>query len=334
MSESAATLESEPGDIWRPRRPLAIYFGAVAILFVLRLVLGFVAVPPLASQILSILSTAIFIVTPIYALLCAAAYRWKTSTAWLLTGAGALLHGGMFLLMRSVRLDPVAGLLAQNGMQVGMLFWTAGLGVLVAILIREKNMLLPVALFLAGLDAFLILMPYTPQAQIVAQNPEIVGNLGLRIPAVKSTVPGERQLPVGVQDLGFVGPADLFISAMFFAALFRYRMRPRETAIWLAPVLLGYLFVVLVSGMALPALVPIGLTVLIVNWREFTMSREEKQATGLVLLIALALAGYGLYARLTYKPPASPVESLPLDSDPSTPALGPPPEPGWPDPNR
>src|SRR5690606_34224615 len=125
-----------------------------------------------------------------------------------------------------------------------------------------------VAIFLAGMDAFLILMPYTPQAQIVAQNPEVVGNLGLRVPAVKSAVPGEAPVPIGVQDLGFVGPADLFISAMFFAALFRYRMRPRQTAIWLGPVLVAYLFVVLLSGMPLPALVPIGITVLIVNWRE------------------------------------------------------------------
>jgi hypothetical protein len=202
-------------------------------------------------------------------------------------------------------------------MQLGMLFWTLGLGILVSILIREKNMLLPIAIFLAGLDALLILTPFTPQAKIAAENPEVVGNLGLRVPGVRSTA--VENLPVAVTDIGFVGPADLFISAMLFACLFRYRMRPRETAIWLIPVLIAYLFLVLLIQLPLPALVPIGLTALIVNWREFKLAKDEKTATWLVAFIALAMTAYGFYARATYKPPAPQADSLPSSGAPTPP---------------
>jgi len=319
MSAEAIVQEPQP---WRPSKPLVVFFGGAALLFLLRLLLGFVAVPPTVAMVLSILTTAIFIIVPIVALFAGAAADWKPNHAWILLLSGAILHGGSFVFLRQVKVDPVSALLIQNLMQFGMLCWTLGLGVLVSILIREKNMLLPIAIFLAGMDAFLILMPLTPQAQIVAQNPEIVGNMGLRIPAVKSTTPETPNVPVGVNDLGYVGPADLFISAMFFASLFRYRMKAKETAVWLGPVLLGYLFIVLATAMPLPALVPIGITVLLINRGEFQMKRDEKMATWFVAVIALAMAAYGLYARINYKPPALPAESLQMDPSQAPPKPG------------
>lgn len=330
---SAEAIAIEPQG-WRPSKPLVVFFGGCALLFVLRLLLGFVAVPPQVAMVLSLLTTAIFILVPIIALFAGAAADWKPGKAWILLLVGGVLHGGNFVLMRQVKLDPIAALFSQNLMQFGMLCWTLGLGVLVSILIREKNMLLPIALFLAGMDALLILAPMTPQAQIVAQNPEIVGNMGLRIPSVKSTTPENPNVPVGVNDLGYVGPADLFISAMFFAAMFRYKMRAKETATWLGPVLLGYLLIVLATSMPLPALVPIGLTVLIINWREFQMKKDEKAATWLVAFIALAMASYGLYARITYKPPALPTEPLQMDPSQAPPKPGDLPSQAPPDQNR
>lgn len=331
MSAEATDLESQT---WRPSKPLMVFFGGCALLFVLRLILGFIAVPPQVAIVLSVLTTAIFILVPVIALFAGASADWKPSNAWILMLVGAILHGGNFLLMRQVKLDAISNLLSQNLMQFGMLCWTLALGVLVAILIREKNMLLPIAIFLAGMDALLILAPMTPQAQIIAQNPEIVGNIGLRIPSVKSTTPENPNVPVGVNDLGYVGPADLFISAMFFAALFRYKMRAKETATWLGPVLLGYLFIVLATSMPLPALVPIGITVLIINWREFQMKKEEKQATWLVAFIALAMAGFGLYARINYKPPELPPESSQMDPSQGSPKPGDLPPQAPPDQNR
>lgn len=294
---------------WRPKNPLAWFFGCAALLFVLRAVLAYVALPPAAAAVASVFTTGIFIVVPFAGLFCGAAFAWKPPQAWILTLAGVVLHGGSLAALQSLKPPPATALVLGNFMQIGMLGWTLGLGALVSILIRERNMLLPIAIFLAGMDALLILTPFTPQAQIAMNNPQVVGNLGLKVPAVKSI--GAEQLPLAVNDILFVGPADLFISAMFFAAMFRYGLRARQTATWLIPVLVGYLFLVLLTQMPLPALVPIGLTALIVNWKEFRLSKDEKAATGLVLAIALAMAAYGAYAKATYKPPKPPAGSLP-----------------------
>lgn len=310
----------EPIAVWRPRTPLPVFFGCAALLFVLRAVLAYIALPPLAAAVGSIFTTAIFIVVPFVGLFCGAAHAWKSSQAWILTLAGAILHGGSLLAVQTLKPPPEAALILGNFMQVGMLGWTLGLGALVSILIKERNMLLPIAIFLAGLDALLILTPFTPQAKIAMQNPQIVGNMGLRVPAVKAT--GTDQLPLAVNDILFVGPADLFISAMFFAAMFRYGMRARQTALWLIPVLIGYLFLVLVTHMPLPALVPIGLTALIVNWKEFKLSKDEKAATALVAFIAVAMAAYGAYAKATYKPPKLPAGTSPSPDGPMPPTPG------------
>lgn len=316
----------ETTTIWKPKNPLLWFFGSVALLFLLRTGLAFVSMPPTAALIASIFTTAIFIVIPFAGLFCGASFDWKPSKAWILLLSGVVLHAGAFVILRQVKVDPLSGLTLQNFMQLGMLFWTLGLGVLVSILIKEKNMLLPVAIFLAGMDALLILTPFTPQARIAAENPDIIGNIGLRVPEVRVATPGVPQAAIAINDIGFVGPADLFISAMFFAALFRYGMRAKQTAIWLIPVLIGYLFLVLLTHIPLPALVPIGLTALIVNWKEFKLLKDEKIATWVVSAIAIAMAAYGAYAKATYKPPTPQVDSLPLGSGqaPPKPANSPP----------
>ncbi|MFM9874664.1 MAG: hypothetical protein ACKVQS_14505 [Fimbriimonadaceae bacterium] len=317
---------SESVQIWTPKKPLFWFFGSVALLFGLRTALAFITLPPTPAMIASIFTTAIFIVIPFVGLFCGASFNWKPPQAWILLLTGVILHGGAFVFLRQVRVDPLTGLIFQNFMQLGMLFWTLGLGILVAILIREKNMLLPIAIFLAGMDALLILTPFTPQARIAAENPDIIGNIGLRVPEVRVATPGIPQAAIAISDIGFVGPADLFISAMFFAAMFRYGMRAKQTAIWLIPVLIIYLFVVLLTHIPLPALVPIGLTALIVNWKEFKLLKDEKIATWMVSIIAVAMALYGAYAKATYKPPAPQAGSSQLGTgqEPPKPANSPP----------
>lgn len=287
---------------WRPRSPLGLFLGAAAGVFVLTVLAGVLSAPPAVAVGLSVVAAVFFVGLPILGLFSGSAHGWTAKGALVPLLAGVALHGGAFLTIRSFKLEGLPGLLLQASMQVGVMAWCLGLGALVAILIRERNMLLPVAIFLAGMDAFLILSPLTPQAQIAAENPEVIKNIGYTVPMVRASGP-DAPAGVGLQDMVYIGPADLFISAVFFACLFRYGMRARATATWLVPVLVGYLFLVLLTGMPLPALVPIGITVLAVNWREFQLSRDEKQATWLVTVIALGLAGWGVYNRLTYVPP-------------------------------
>ena len=62
------------------------------------------------------------------------------------------------------------------------------------------------------------------------------------------------------------------------------------------PVLIAYLLLVLLVGgffSALPALLPIGVTIFIVNRKEFKLSKDEMQGTLLVIAIGIGLIIWG-----------------------------------------
>jgi hypothetical protein len=227
--------------------------------------------------------------------------------------------------VRQAKLTGLTGVLVESLGQTGLLVWCLGLGVLVALLIKEKNLILPVALFLAGFDAFLVLTPYAPTAAIVEQNPAVFQSVASSVPKAREAKPAEKPKEAKLEALAFIGPADFLFAAVFFALLYRFKMRVRETALWLAPVLVMYLFIVLSPfGLCmLPALVPIGGTVLLVNRKEFTLTKDEVQATWGVAVIALCLAGFGLYQRINHKPrprkPAVPANA-PATPQPAAPA--------------
>lgn len=310
------------------------FAGVVAALFILRVTLGYVALPMTAALVLTLLVTAVFVALPVFALFWGAAKDWKAGPALLVTVVGAALHLGCFLLLRSGSVAPGMLSVVQALMQSGVPIWCLGLGALVSILVKEKNMVLPIALFLAGMDALLILAPMTPQAKVIQQNPEILKNLAYSVPQVKQqSKPGET-VPMGAVDLAYIGPADLFISGMFFCSLFRYKMRARRTLLFLVPALFVYLIVVLAAQFPLPALVPIGLTVLLVNRKEFSLSGEEKAATWLVAVIAVAMAGLGLWLRLNYKPPVPQSELSPPSGAQESVGQAGSPETGQSDPRR
>jgi len=300
----------------------------VAVLAVLRLVVAVVTVPMAMVVPLSFLSTLVFIGGPIFALYLGGANAWKGGQAALVLLLGVVLHVVGFAVARSAGgQGPVAvgGIVA---MQSGVLVWCLGLGGLVSLALKEKALLLPVALFLAGFDVFLVMTPFAPTARIVEQNPEILKSVAMSVPKMNSAKPGETPQGAKVVDLGLVGPADLAFMGMFFACLHKFRMRARQTVVWLAPVMALY-FLLAISpfgiGM-LPAMVPIGITVLAVNWREFGLQGQERAATWVVAAVSVALAGYGVYQRLNYKPPkeapAEPSRGVPAP-EPEAPAGSP-----------
>lgn len=318
-SSETALLDGGPSER-QGLSPLAIYGIVVLVLVVLKFLAGVVVVPEGLAMGLRLLSTLVFVGLPIAGLIVGARHEWKGALPWLMLLAGVALHVGILLTLRSVGVEGVQGVGLRALMEAGVMLWSLGLGALVSILIKEKNLLPPVAIFLAGFDIFIILNPDTPQAQIVRNNVEVVRNIGLTVPQVRPDTAEERSQGARIRDLGYVGPADLFVTAALFAVLARYRMKYRESALWLVPVLFCYMILALTTPFGgLPALVPIGATVLIVNAREFRMNREEKQATVVVALISLGLAAAGIYKAATYTPPAEPVESLPRGDAPALP---------------
>ncbi|MFO0370216.1 MAG: hypothetical protein ACK51O_09785 [Armatimonadota bacterium] len=288
----------------------------VAALTLVRIGYGVRTVPQSAVVPLQILSAIIFIVGPIYAIKAGSSHAWKPAHAWAIFLLGVGIHAGCGVSL--ARFLPEFGLgtvIVQSLGQAGLLAWCLGLGAIVAGLLKDKNLMLPVAFFLAGFDMFLVFNPTAITAQIVTSRPQVFQSVAATIPNAVSERVSEG---MSVVPMAFVGPADLFISAVFFVCLYRFGMRTKETGRWLAVALVGYLILVLAPlGLnMLPALVPIGATVLIVNWREWKLNAEEKQATIGVACIALALASYGLYRRLNTPPVApGPSSDVPVTSE-------------------
>ena len=286
------------------RSGLKAFFVIAGSLLLLRVLLAYLLVPLVLVKVLSVLSAVVFIGVPIYAIFRAGSHGWTNRGAFSLLVPGALLHAVGALLFQALPPEGFASVFVQALGQTGILMWTLGLGVLLALFIRDKNLMIPVAIFLIGFDMFLVFNPSAPTAFLMRQgsiNAEVVL---MTVPQMK----GEGERRGKVESLAYVGPADLLFSAAFFTLLFRFGMRPRQTLNWLIPVLAAYLVVVVFFGTRsigplslamLPAMVPIGLTVLLVNRREFKLEKQELMGVLLVAAMALALAGYGVYRAST-----------------------------------
>jgi hypothetical protein len=261
-------------------------------LALLRVVLPWVKVPLHVAEWLSVAVTLVFLAAPILALYRAAAFTWRAGTATAVIGVGLALHGAAILTNTLVRdqahtWEGAVGALGQTG----LVLWTVGLGVLLATTIKDKNLLWPVGIFLAGFDIFTVVSEFGVTRRVLEQRPEVFHAVAYQVPTVGSPEPQ-----------AFVGPADMFFLAMFFVALYRFGMRVRETFLWMLPTLGAYLLMVIFLGhvrvgtislAAVPALVPIGAVILLVNRHEFSLTRTEKLATMCVGVVALALAIVG-----------------------------------------
>ncbi|MCH7904804.1 MAG: hypothetical protein IH944_09595 [Armatimonadetes bacterium] len=297
------------------RSGLAHFFAVVAVLFLLRIALAYIAVPVGVAPALSLLNTVLFLGLAIYGLYRAASHEWKPGLAIGLLLVGALAHAGGEITVSSLPDSGLAIVAVSAIAQAGILVWCLGLGALLSLGIKDKNMMVPVAIFLAGFDIYLVFNPSAPMFSFLRENPELVRRLLMAVPS--ANVDGAATGTV--QNLAYIGPADLLFSATFFALMFRYGMRAKRTVQWLIPVLLAYLLIVIYLGpetaigpfslSMLPALVPIGLVVLLVNRKEFKMERQEVLASIGVAVLAVSLASYGVYRAATQPAgPAPPTE--------------------------
>ena len=168
------------------------------------------------------------------------------------------------------------------GNELLLIFALCMLGRLISLIVREPNLLLPVAVFAPVFDIWTVF--WGPAYTIVRKAPELVKAISANVPA-----PGQ------IQPISMIGPGDIVFLAVFFAVIYRFRMNDRQTY-WLAlPLLtLAMLAVVGLGGiLALPALVPMGAAVIVANWRLFRLTRQEKwsmAAVGLIVLVFVAFA--------------------------------------------
>jgi hypothetical protein len=294
------------------RKPALIFFGALIALAVLRIVLGFVSLPLEVLPVVNGILAALFLGGPILALFFASAGKWTPSIALTYLVAGIAIQAGFTYLDRGV----LGGQGAWAGVakaiaQIGLPMWCVGLGALLATMVKERNILLPIALFLGFFDAFLVFAPVGFTQQMLQQAPQVFEGVAGSVPVV-TAAPATGKASPGA----FIGPADFLFMAMFFVALFRFEMKTRQTLLAIIPTLVAYLGLVLVLNVPLPALIPIGLVVLIVNWSEFRLTRDEWLSTGLIGVLGAGLLFWGLT-----RPRPAPVQEL--AAEPSIQAPGP-----------
>jgi len=161
-----------------------------------------------------------------------------------------------------------------------------GLGCLLSRLIREKNLLVPVVPFAALVDAITVLTPVGFVKRVMEVAPQVVERASVAVMTAPTAAPSvERVMPIVL-----IGAGDFIFLALYAACLYRFQLRAFTTALGLFFVLWGYLVIVMLGVMtALPALVPMAVVVLAVNWREFRLSRQEKWASLVVVGATAAL---------------------------------------------
>lgn len=305
---------------------LSVFLIALAALIVLRLIIGFVAVPMAWVPAASMLVSVFFVATPILAFFYGSSYPWNWKQALALLLGGAICQIGFFILVRTAGSPFLAGLFNALS-QTGLLLWVFGLGVLLATIIRDRNIILPVAVAGALFDIWLVFAPEGVAHRAVQGPQRIIGAIAFQLPQPQVHSAGGFARP-----LAYVGPADFMFLTMFFTVLFKFQMKTRQTLWAMIPTLAAYLLVVLVFGNesigpfrlgALPALVPIGLVVLLVNFREFRLTRQEAIATVLVAVIGFVLVTWRLVVSTQRERQA---ELSQTDVAPDEPAVRPTPE--------
>jgi len=280
----------------------------------LHIVAPILALPASLIFVASVVASVLAISLPILALFEGSKQEWTFTKGTIFLGAGVVVQFGSIALAQVVFRNEIALIIPLIALsQVGLVLWCLGLGAMISLLVLDKNLIFPITIFLALIDIFLVLTPVGITKQVMEAAPEVLQNVGLSVPKPAAAATTGR-----VAQLANVGPADLIFIAMFFAALMRFEVNAKKTLKVLMPTLAAYLLVVVFLGQfklgrlelsALPALVPIGIVVLLANLKEFKLSRDEKLSTGLVLGIAVLLIGWGMT-----RPPRQ--EQQPLGQEP------------------
>lgn len=266
---------------------IGIFFLGAGVLAGLNAFAGLASLPQAALPIVNVALNASTVIVAVFAIFFGANTNWKPSLAALfLVGGLALQVASVLATMRtSGQLAALSNALSQFALAT----WCTGLGALLATLVREKNLLIPIAVFLVLYDAFLVLSPVGPTAVAMQAAPQVLPAIALQVPIARSGP------PVGKADVvGYIGPADLVFLGAFFVALFRFKLQTRRTLALMVPLLLLYLAIVLFTGVSLPALVPIGLALIVSNWREFHLSKDEWTSTAVIAALGLGLLIWGL----------------------------------------
>jgi hypothetical protein len=279
-----------------PKRGIETFFFTLIALAIVRVILQMVRNVPLAIvPVANVAMGCLFLGGPLLALCFAARDDGtpKLATKFFLGGLATQISC-YYLQNFLAEHDGLPSQVINALGQIALPIWCVGLGALLATLIKDRNIVVPIAIFLAFLDMFLVFSPLGLTHQIIKRAPAVLPAIAAQIPVATHGTTGERVSPGAL-----AGPADFMFLAMFLVALFKHKMRGRLTVIVIIPTLLAYMMLVSWKHVPLPALLPIGGVVLIVNWREFELTKNEKISTCLVTVMGAALFTWGMFQKAT-----------------------------------
>ncbi len=274
-------------------RPLLIFFAMLLGTAIAFFGLGFLRVPDAWAKPLTIVVTVVFIATPVLAIFKASSAKWTPKLAMAFLGFGLILQFGLLALHRG----PLVGKGWVDGLavafsQFGLIVWCIGLGALITTMLKDRNLLLPVSIFLALFDMYAVFTPGGPVQVLLKSAPDLLPSMAYQAPSVTSVQAVAGPVGSAVHPYAFIGPADFLFMGMFFVAVFRFGLRTRQTFQWMLVALAAWICLAPFLG-ELPLLVPIGLSVLLVNLPEFKLNKEEWASTGVIAAIGIALVVWG-----------------------------------------
>lgn len=193
-------------------------------------------------------------------------------------------------------------------------------GILLSPIIREPNVLLPVALISMPIDYIGAMTPIGFTQNAVASNPHLVQALSVPVPSA-----GSGTHHGALHAIGFIGPGDALFMAFFFAVVARLNLNKRGTFWWMYGLLTATMLLVLFTGLNVAALIPMGLAVSVANYRYFRLKREEVfatiYATGLILVLVTSFYFYSHSHFFRTRPEGEVYERRsPADDTPGRPA--------------
>lgn len=285
-------MQVTPGS----KRGIFFFFATLVSLAIVRVLLqSYADVPITVLPVANALMGALFLGGPLLALCFAARDSWNPQVAAKFVVIGVVIQVGCVLLNKHVfHHHGLTGQIVNATGQVGLPMWCVGLGALLATLIKDKNIIVPIAIFLGFLDMFLVFSPLGVTRVLIGHFPGLLPAIAVQVPRAAHVVAKAKVSPGSL-----AGPADFLFLAMFLIAIFRFNMRGRLTVLIVIPTLIAYMFLVTVLNFSLPALVPIGTVVLIVNWKEFKLTKDEKVSTIGVAIAGLALFTWGMFQKPT-----------------------------------
>ena len=263
--------------------------GACLTIIGVYLVIRFVSplIPATRAHGLEIfLAVAVMMLVQLALALTVAGLNLRMRSTALLAVVSAILFIGMLVLTRGLR-HAAPQIVGSVGAVQDLLLLLAAvfLGCMAGRAIRERNIVLPVAVFAGLVDYWNVSMG--PLGKIVENKPAIISAVAIHMPT-----PGIPTVMIGMGDFVFM--------ALFFSAVFKLGMNVRGT-FWLGYALLtATMYAVILFGGALPALLPMGIAVIGANRRYFHLKRDEQLAmlyVGVILLTFLVMSGIFMFRK-------------------------------------